>query len=199
VTRQEHHMRQMEWFDELSKYGFAEIEPSIKIPDAIVYPDIYGKIENKEFIIEIGEVDDKRKEALHQIYAEKNPSVVFVHEHYGEDRLGEVLEKIGEYQNSPEVQNKKYRQELCMLLEEHTKKIRKKNGPRLFFALIVWSVCAGPAAYFLEGVYGLGVVMAGMLLSSLPLFALLFIMSRRIKKGCNCPQCEQIREKMRRL
>jgi hypothetical protein len=199
MTRQEHHMRQMKWFEELSKYGFAEIEPSIKIRDAVVYPDVYGKIENIEFIIEIGDVDDKRKEALLEIYAEKNPLVVFVHEHYGEDKLGEVLGRIDGYQSSPEVKNKKHLQELTLQLEEHTKEIRRKNNPRFFFAIIAWGICVGSLVYSLEGVYGMGVVLAGMFVSSLPLFGLVLLMGRRIKKGCICSQCELIREKMRSL
>ena len=60
------------------------------------------KLMGKIFLIEIGDITDKRKNALMQIYAEQNPNIEFIHEGYGRNKIPTVLESISAYTEKPE-------------------------------------------------------------------------------------------------
>ena len=47
MIRQQHHIKKMTWFNELSEYGKAEIEPSIYIRNAVTFPDVCAEIDGK--------------------------------------------------------------------------------------------------------------------------------------------------------
>ena len=46
--------------------------------------DKIAEVEEKKYLIEIGDIADKRKNALMQFYAEQNSNIEFIHEGYGE-------------------------------------------------------------------------------------------------------------------
>lgn len=104
MPREEHLVRQVEWKKKLEQYGKVELEKQLSIRGAKIFADVYGQIEEKEFIIEVGDIADGRKNALLQLYAESRPNVVFIHEAYGENKIREVLEQINAYLHSPERQ-----------------------------------------------------------------------------------------------
>ena len=138
MTRQEHHVRQMKWFEELGKYGKAQIEPSVRIRKAEVFPDVYAEIDGKKYIIEIGDVDDQRKEALLELYAENNSDLVFVHERYGEDKIEQTLETIKEYQDSDECTERQIQQ---MEMEKQRTALLKRRSLAfwgVFLGFFVW-------------------------------------------------------------
>lgn len=128
MPREEHIMRQTEWKRHLERYGKVELEKQLLIKGARVVIDVYAVIENKEFIIEIGNIDDRRKYALLQFYVESKPNVVFIHEPYGKNRIQETVEKITAYQNSPEYQE---------YLTEQLKKL-KKDMQRSQQTVLIW-------------------------------------------------------------
>jgi len=127
-------MRQVEWKERLQRYGQVEVEKQLRIKGARVVIDVYAIIENKEFMIEIGDIEDERKQALLQFYAESKPNTVFIHEAYGQDKIQEVLEHINAYLQSPERQL-----EMRKKIEELEKK--KKALPKYTMILgICYSV-----------------------------------------------------------
>lgn len=102
MPREEHIMRQVTWKKRLEQYGKVELEKQLVIRGARIVADVYAQIEGKEFIIEIGDIGDNRKNALLQFYAESKPNVVFIREAYGENKIQEALEQIKTYLRSPE-------------------------------------------------------------------------------------------------
>lgn len=91
--------------------------------------------------------------------------------------------------------------QLTEQLEKHKTKLRKKYGLITSsvliiwaVAIIIWAVCSG----FIDShrVYNANVLLAGIFLSYVPLVVMTLIFGQKIKKGCNCPECQQIREKL---
>jgi len=123
MPREEHLVRQVEWKKKLEQYGKVELEKQLSIRGTKIFADVYAQIEGKEFIIEVGDIADGRKNALLQLYAESRPNVVFIHEAYGENKIQEVLEQINAYLRSPERQL-----EMRKKIEELEKK--KKTVPK---------------------------------------------------------------------
>jgi hypothetical protein len=64
MPREEHLHRQIAWKEALSQFGETHLEQSLTIRGAQIFTDVYAEIEGKEYIIEIADVADKRKEAL---------------------------------------------------------------------------------------------------------------------------------------
>jgi len=88
LPREAHVERQVYWKNTLQKYGsIVNLEKTVQIRGAPVIVDIVAEIDGKKFLIEIGDIADKRKKALMQFYAEKNPTIEFIHENYGEKKF----------------------------------------------------------------------------------------------------------------
>lgn len=104
MPREEHLVRQVEWKKKLEQYGKVELEKQLSIRGAKIFADVYAQIEGKEFIIEVGDISDERKNALLELYAESKPNIIFIHEAYGQDKIPEVLQQINAYLQSPEYQ-----------------------------------------------------------------------------------------------
>jgi len=127
MPREEHLVRQVEWKKKLEQYSKVELEKQLTIRGAKIFTDVYAQIEGKEFIIEIGDIGDDRKNALLQLYAESRPNVVFIHEAYGENKIQKVLEQINAYLHSPE-----YQLEL--------KKRKERQSIQNFWTIVKWIV-----------------------------------------------------------
>jgi hypothetical protein len=136
MPREEHLVRQVEWKKKLEQYGKVELEKQLSIRGAKIFADVYAQIEGREFIIEVGDIGDDRKNALLQLYAESKPNIVFIHESYGQDKIQNVLEQINAYLHSPERQL-----EMRKKIEELEKK--KKAMPKntmilgIFFSVMI--------------------------------------------------------------
>lgn len=103
MPREQHIERQIEWKKKLQEYGCnVGLEKTIYINGAPIIVDVYAKSEDKTFLIEIGDIDDKRKYALIEYYAKDNSNIVFVHEEYFANKMQDVLGLINAYRNSPE-------------------------------------------------------------------------------------------------
>lgn len=103
MPRESHIERQVYWKSTLQKYGCnVNLEKTIHIRGAPVIVDVFAEIDGKEFLIEIGNIADKRKNALMQFHAEKNPKIEFIHESYGENKIQSVLESVSSYRETPE-------------------------------------------------------------------------------------------------
>lgn len=194
MTRQEHHLRQVKWYETLSQYGKAEIEPSIKIRNAEIFPDVYAEIDDKKYIIEIGDVDDKRKEALLSIYAENHRDLVFIHEHYGEDKINEVLKTINAYRSSDEGKLKIAQDQIAKHNSTYS-----MNG--LFFGLVLWFINIlvevmiwGHAGDFLGA--GAFFVFMGAIGGFMIYPILGAKIGSKITKYCHCKECEKARENL---
>jgi len=72
-------------------------------------------------LIEIGDIQDKRKIALLELYTRQKHNTIFIHEEYGENRIQQVLESINVYLHSPE-----YKQILQDRLIQQDIEIRKR-------------------------------------------------------------------------
>ncbi len=142
MPSEEHIDRQVRWRTKLQKYGCeVNLERTVYIRGAKVVVDVYAEVEGKTFLIEIGDINDERKTALIQYYAEDNPKIEFIHEDYGENKIPQVLESITAYRNSPEYKHLAHQR---MLLEQQRKKAkiddRRNKRYSLFTILIVWLV-----------------------------------------------------------
>ena len=153
MPREQHIERQVHWKNKLQEYGEnVQLEKTVYIKDAPVIVDVYAEIEEKIFLIEIGDIVDKRKIALMQYYAELNPNIHFIHEDYGADKIQQVLESITAYLNSPE-----YRQliQLRLSLEKQSQKFKltkKRKKRRELYALIA-TMLVPTFALFVVNVY----------------------------------------------
>lgn len=103
MPREAHIERQVEWKQQLTKHGFrVTLEKTVRIRNAPVIVDVFAVLDGKKYLVEIGDIADKRKIALMQIYAEQNHNVEFIHEGYGQDKIQTVLQSSKSYKNSPE-------------------------------------------------------------------------------------------------
>jgi len=139
LPREAHITRQIEWKNTLSKYGCSvSLERTVHIRGAQVIVDVYAEAEEKTFLIEIGDIDDKRKTALMRFYAEQNPNIEFVHEPYYSDKMNEVLESLNAYRNSGEYKVFKRREHLKQLKE---KKHEKRDSTIKLVSLFLGVFC----------------------------------------------------------
>lgn len=103
---------------------------TIYINNAPVIIDVYAEVEGKTFLIEIGDIQDKRKIALLELYTRQKHNTIFIHEEYGENRIQQVLESINVYLHSPEykqiLQDRLIQQDI-----EIRKRIEDKHNKRL--------------------------------------------------------------------
>jgi hypothetical protein len=68
MPRETHIERQVEWKQQLTKYGFrVALEKQVIIRNAPVIVDVYAILGGKKYLIEIGNIADKRKIALMKI------------------------------------------------------------------------------------------------------------------------------------
>lgn len=166
MPSERHINRQIQWRDTLRKYGAnVSLERTIRIKGARVVVDVYAEMEGKKFLVEIGEINDKRKTALMQYYADENPEIELIHETYGENKIQQILESLQSYRNS-----EKYQKRLEIRIEETEEKIRKLEKS------IKW----GPIAFGLLSseflIIGLYVLSLGAIAGSLMLFILVFLL-----------------------
>ena len=56
------------------------LEKTVRIRNAPVIVDVFAVLDGKKYLIEIGDIADKRKFALMEIYAEQNSNTEFIHE-----------------------------------------------------------------------------------------------------------------------
>ena len=142
MPSEEHLVRQVEWKKKLEQYGKVELEKQLSIRGAKIFADVYAQIEGKEFIIEVGDIGDDRKNALLQLYAESKPNIVFIHEAYGQNNIQDVLEQINAYLHSPERQLER-QLEIRKKIEELEKK--KKGLPQ---TMIIVGICLSVTIIF---------------------------------------------------
>lgn len=189
MPREEHLLRQMEWKNTLTKFGRVSLEKSISIGGALIYADVYATIDGREYIIEIGDMADKKKQELLESYG-KNQNVIFMHEGYGQDKIIEVLQTISRFRDSPSGKAQLFN----LHLQSRKKKLRNFGVKIGLFTyvlnvvlLIFFMISGSPEAmnvYIVFGfVLGWGLypiigLMAGSIIGLVP---------------CNCPQCKQIR------
>jgi hypothetical protein len=103
MPREAHIERQVQRKNTLQKYGCnVTLEKIVYIRNAPVIIDVFAEVDGKKFLIEIGDIADKRKNALMQFYAEENPNIEFIHEGYGINKIPTVLESISAYREKPE-------------------------------------------------------------------------------------------------
>lgn len=103
MPREAHIERQVKWKNRLQQYGCqVKLEKSVYINNTRVVVDIVARAEGKTFWIEIGDISDKRKIALMEIYAKQNPNIEFIHEPYNTNKIGKVLANLEAYRNSDE-------------------------------------------------------------------------------------------------
>lgn len=103
MPREQHIVRQVQWKNKLQEYGCSvNLEKRIYINKAPVIIDVYAEVEEKKFLIELGDIQDKRKIALLELYSRQKHNTIFIHEEYGENRIQQVLESINGYLHSPE-------------------------------------------------------------------------------------------------
>jgi len=122
LPREKHIIRQVQWKNRLQEYGcYVNLEKTIYINNAPVIIDVYAEVEGKTFLIEIGDIQDKRKIALLELYTRQKHNTIFIHEEYGENRIQQVLESINVYLHSPE-----YKQILQDRLIQQDIEIRKR-------------------------------------------------------------------------
>lgn len=131
MPREKHIVRQVQWKNRLQAYGcYVNLEKTIYINYAPVIVDVYAEVEGKTFLIEIGDIRDKRKIALLELYARQKPNTIFINEEYGENKIQQVLESINVYLNSPEykeiLQDRLIQQEI-----EIRKRIEDKHNKRM--------------------------------------------------------------------
>jgi len=140
MPSERHINRQIQWRDTLRKYGATvSLERTVHIRRARVVVDVYAEIEGKVFLIEIGDVDDDRKKALMQYYAQDKPNVEFVHEPYGYNEIQHVLNNIQAYRSSVEYQHYKRIQDLKAQIKAKKQKDAEnviKTAILIFFASI---------------------------------------------------------------
>lgn len=126
MPSERHINRQVQWRTELQKYGCnVSLERTVRIKGARVVVDVYAEVEGKAFLIEIGNIDDERKTALMQYYAQEKPNIEFLHESYGENKIPRVLESLASYRNSAEYKAMRERKET--LRKYNVKKIQLKS------------------------------------------------------------------------
>lgn len=102
MPREAHIERQVQWKTILQENGCnARLEKSIKIKGARVVVDVFVEFGGITYLIEIGDIDDERKNALLQIYAQHNSKINFIHEAYGQDKTQEVLSNLSSYKAEP--------------------------------------------------------------------------------------------------
>jgi len=150
LPSERHIIRQIRWREALRKKGaHVSLEKTVHIRSAKVIVDVYAKIEDKTFLIEIGDIEDHRKHSLLQYYSEENPNIIFVHEPYGRDEISRVLEFIDAYRNSREYYLKK-RQKLLekkLCLQRSIRKPLITDKQAKFFlgvlCAIVYFFCLG--------------------------------------------------------
>ena len=113
------------------------MENTIYINNAPVIIDVYAEVERKTFLIEIGDIADRRKVALLELYVNQNPNIEFIHECYGENKIQQVLdfitayhEKERVYRESPEY--KKLLEKRELLKKQETIKQYKRKF-KIFF------------------------------------------------------------------
>jgi hypothetical protein len=95
--------RQVQWKNTLQEYGCkVTLEKTVYIRNTPVIVDVFAEVDEKKFLIEIGNVVDKLKNALMQFYAEENSNIEFIHESYGRNEIPTVLESISAYIERPE-------------------------------------------------------------------------------------------------
>lgn len=142
MPREEHITRQIEWQKALAQYGNVHLEASLKINDAPIIADVYAEIGDKHYIIEIGDIEDKRKEALLELLANQNSKVIFAHEHYGENKMPQVLETVQAYLDSEDY--KAYRQSIeKRFLINQNRKSGYKFGWVVWLASLIIIFCFG--------------------------------------------------------
>ena len=118
LPREAHIERQVQWKDTLSKYGCSvSLERTVNIRGANVIVDVYAQVGGKIFLIEIGDIDDKRKIALMRFHAEQNPNIEFVHEEYGENKTQQVLSSLSSYRETQDYKDYLREQHLQKLFE----------------------------------------------------------------------------------
>ena len=139
MPREAHIERQVHWKNTLQKYGCnVNLERTVYIRNAPIIVDVYAEAEGKIFLIEIGDISDKRKIALIQFYAEHDPNIEFIHEDYGENKIGNILESVTAYRNTPEYNKLKERQRREQEIEE---RIQSFNAVWMLICLTVFIIC----------------------------------------------------------
>lgn len=125
LPSERHINRQVQWRTELQKYGCkVNLERTVHIRGAKVVVDVYAEVDDKIFLIEIGDIEDERKTALMQYFAREKPNVKFLHESYGENKIPQVLESLASYRNSAEYKKiQKLREYRQKILREYKQKM----------------------------------------------------------------------------
>ena len=135
MPREAHIERQVQWKNKLSEYGLkVNLEKTIYIQNAPVIVDVFAELEGKTFLIEIGDIEDKRKKALMELYAEQNRDIDFIHEPYNTDKISMVLENVTSYLISPEYHQIQMAKEKARITKEKTEK--QKSTVYLFIIII---------------------------------------------------------------
>lgn len=178
MPSERHINRQIQWRDALRKYGAnASLERTIRIKGARIVVDVYAEIEGKTLLVEIGNINDERKTALMQYYADENSEIEFIHEPYGKNKIQQVLESLQSYRNSEE-----YQKQLEMVRQTRIEKLEK-------------SIKLGAIAFGLLGseflIIGFYVLLLGAITGGLIFFILVFWMILVVIHG--------IRQKKRKL
>jgi len=120
MPREAHIERQVHWKTTLQKYGCkVTLEKTVHIRNAPVIVDVFAEVEGKKYLIEMGDIADKRKNALMQFYAEQNFNIEFIHEGYGENKIPTLLESVTSYQQSPEYDRLKKKQQKLEEIKEN--------------------------------------------------------------------------------
>jgi len=131
MPREEHLIRQVEYKKALEKYGYVHLEHSLEVEGKYIRADIYAEIEGKKYIIEIGDIDDEDKGIILGLYAKLHPEMVFIHEHYGENKLEGILQTIRQYFNSSEyIENQLKKEEDARKREEARENQKNERSER---------------------------------------------------------------------
>jgi len=131
LPREAHIERQVQWKNKLSKYGCrVNLEKTVYIRNAPVIVDVYAENEGKTYLIEIGDISDKRKIALMELYAKQNQNIEFIHEPYNTNKIGEVLDNLIAYRNSDEFLH-------LQLAKMEDRKNKRKMLVALLFVFVV--------------------------------------------------------------
>ena len=195
MPRQEHILRQVDWQKELSKFGKTTLEKSLQIRGAEVFVDVYAKIGSKEYLIEIGDIADKRKEALLEIYAEHNPRILFIHENYGQNRIPEVLKTIERFRNSSEGRISAIEEELASHKYNELHRYRRWGAFLGFAAWVVSVIFFAIGVNFNSGLIVGLVVIGGSLVGWLVYPFIGYIFGSLCGNGqpCNCQRCRELK------
>jgi hypothetical protein len=183
LPREVHIIRQVQWKNRLQEYGcYVNLEKTIYINNAPVIIDVYAEVEGKTFLIEIGDIQDKRKIALLKLYTRQKHNTIFIHEEYGENRIQQVLESINVYLHSPEYKQT-LQDELIQKEIENRKRIEDKLEDKhnkriqLFGLSIIVLVPAIVLAFFSPEIVGYWIGFWITILFVLPLMSALMLES----------------------